>query len=147
MLVGVASLPPSFPSSGTYAFYSRNRQNCVNIYNTVYLIASCSTFGFLNVFDPFSTSFPDSKRQWRVDNRLQPCRIFSCWCPKLDPSCKKLDTNRRLVLNSRSNKDLRIEKMDFFEDSTRSCEFLIFPAQSKRHSAEKNQATSQKSLG
>ena len=36
MLVGVAFLPLSFPPSGTQAFYIINRQNCVNICNTVY---------------------------------------------------------------------------------------------------------------
>ena len=33
MLVGVASLPPSLPPSGT--FYSINRSNCLYICNTV----------------------------------------------------------------------------------------------------------------
>ena len=37
MLVGVASLPPTFPPSGTWAFYIINRPNCVNICNTVYM--------------------------------------------------------------------------------------------------------------
>ena len=36
MLVGVASIPSSFPPTETYAFYSRNRQNCVSICKTVY---------------------------------------------------------------------------------------------------------------
>ena len=31
MLVGVASLPPSFPPSRTKAFYIIKRQNCINI--------------------------------------------------------------------------------------------------------------------
>ena len=52
MLVRVASLgPSSFPASGTQAFYSRKRQNCINICNTAYVIsqnisltfASCCT--------------------------------------------------------------------------------------------------------
>ena len=33
--VGVAFLPPSFPPSALWAFYSRNRQNCVYFCNTV----------------------------------------------------------------------------------------------------------------
>ena len=37
MLVGVAFLPPSFPPSRTQAFYIIKRQNCLNIYNTVYI--------------------------------------------------------------------------------------------------------------
>ena len=45
MLVGVASFPPSFLSSGTYTFYIINRPNCLNIGNTVYMLLSCeSTF-------------------------------------------------------------------------------------------------------
>ena len=49
MLVGVASLgPSSFPASGTQAFYSRKRQNCINICNTVYVISQniSLTFAF-----------------------------------------------------------------------------------------------------
>ena len=37
MLVGVASLPSSFPPFGTQAFYIIKRQNGLNICNTVYL--------------------------------------------------------------------------------------------------------------
>ena len=37
MLVGVAFLPPSFPPSGTQAFYIIKRQNCVYFCNTVYV--------------------------------------------------------------------------------------------------------------
>ena len=36
MLVGVASLPPSFSPSRTWAFYIIRRQNCLNICNRVY---------------------------------------------------------------------------------------------------------------
>ena len=48
MLVGVASLPSSFLASGTQAFYSRKRQNCINICNTVYVISQniSLTFAF-----------------------------------------------------------------------------------------------------
>ena len=48
MLVGVASLPSSFPASGIQAFYSRKRQNCINICNTVYVISQniSLTFAF-----------------------------------------------------------------------------------------------------
>ena len=38
MLVGVAFLPPSFPPSRTLAFYIIKRQNCVNIWDRVYII-------------------------------------------------------------------------------------------------------------
>ena len=37
MLVGVASLPPSFPSSRTQAFYIIKRQSCLYFCNTVYI--------------------------------------------------------------------------------------------------------------
>ena len=36
MLVGVAFLPPSFPPSGTQAFYIIERKNCVYFCNRVY---------------------------------------------------------------------------------------------------------------
>ena len=39
MLVGLAFLPPSFPPSGTGAFYIIKRQNCLKICNTVYIFA------------------------------------------------------------------------------------------------------------
>ena len=37
MLVGVAFLPPSFPPSGTQAFYIIKRENCVYFCNRVYI--------------------------------------------------------------------------------------------------------------
>ena len=39
MLVGVAFLPPSFPPSGTQAFYIIKWQNCLNICNTYLYLA------------------------------------------------------------------------------------------------------------
>ena len=45
----------------------------------IYLIANCSTFGFLNIFDPRWRSFPESNKQCKVDKRLQPFLIVSCW--------------------------------------------------------------------
>ena len=53
MLVGVAFLPPSFPPSRTLAFYSRNRQNRVNICNTVYLDIVVHRYG---VYQQFNTN-------------------------------------------------------------------------------------------
>ena len=44
MLVGVAFLPPSFPPSGTQAFYIIKRQYCLNICNTVYIYYLCTIF-------------------------------------------------------------------------------------------------------
>ena len=68
MLVGVASLPPSFPSSRIWAFYSRNRQNCVYFCNTVYqhicllLNSACMTESrghkFLHLFVQAFFQFP-----------------------------------------------------------------------------------------
>ena len=37
MLVGVASLPPSFPPFGIQVFYSRKRHNCEYFCNTLYM--------------------------------------------------------------------------------------------------------------
>ena len=45
MLVGVASLPFSFPLSGMQAFYSRNRQNCIYFCNTLYFGISWNSSG------------------------------------------------------------------------------------------------------
>ena len=46
MLVGVAFLPPSFPPSGSQAFYIIKRQNCLNICNTVYLLHNLDIMNF-----------------------------------------------------------------------------------------------------
>ena len=43
MLVGVAFLPPSFPPSGTQAFYIIKRKNCVYFCNRVYVLI-CTSF-------------------------------------------------------------------------------------------------------
>ena len=50
MLVGVTSLPPSFPPSRTQAFYIIKRQNCLNICNRVYVIKVGLVFSISNFF-------------------------------------------------------------------------------------------------
>ena len=45
--------------------------------NNLYLIANCSTLGFLKALDPRCRSFPESSKQCKVDKRLQPFLICS----------------------------------------------------------------------
>ena len=63
--------------------------------------------------------------------------------------CKKKTFILRPFLAKFEAKVTRIKKrwMDYCEDSTKSWEHLNFPTHFKWHAAEKNQATSQKSLG
>ena len=46
MLVGVAFLPPSLPPSRTLVFYIIKRQNCLNIWNRVYILMSDGSWSF-----------------------------------------------------------------------------------------------------
>ena len=70
--MGVASLPPSFPPSGTWAFYSRNRQNCVYFCNTVYVYTELP-FKCRNLF----YSHESNKTPWYISLPLPPEILWS----------------------------------------------------------------------
>ena len=85
MLVGVASLPPSFPSSRTQALYILKRQNCLNICNRVYFlfftfsikpIKHCFEMGLLELSEVFLLHFTGAQRFSSTSIKIDDCFLF-----------------------------------------------------------------------